>query len=563
MLLIFAVIGTGVLGSRFFPTEEMLQDHFALGQQYYAANDHANSVQIFSEIENTPNYALLDVDRIEVTIGELTLPIRVAATYQLGNSNRNVGQTLLARSHNAAAEGDSMLARRRLAQAEAAFAAGKTHYRQLVAAGDGVPPHLQAMASYQIVRASYQMGDYGAVVREAGELLASFPGSDYREAALYDAGWAHYHMGQYRQAIATFGQLIGDSTDVLRFDRALFQTGQSYYALGRYSEARVWYGRLVAKYDFASFSEKELQAMKTERLRGLVQETTRELVAKAQIRIADSHATERDLDAAIAAYSLVPERYPQEDLLVQKSFDNMAQMVFEQRGLAPGVAVLRQAIEQVVDPHFRGRVQLKIARSYYAAADYLQAIAEYAVYQKAYGEYAAAIGVSLDQVDFLIAEAHRLQAAQESDGRHLQRAKSGFERLLRQYPHSARRAEAHYGLGLTYYRLGDPVAARASFAAAVAVAPQAPVAPHALSWQARMAHAAGESATALGLYRRIVAQSPTSELVDQAWKDLAIVHKKMGALDQAIAALVRVGRQSPLWAKSQAEAGDMLLAAGR
>ena len=81
-LIILATIGIGAGASRFFPTEELLQDRFALGQNYYAANDHENSVRVFQQIEKTPNYTLLDVDRIEVAIGELKLPLRVAATYQ-------------------------------------------------------------------------------------------------------------------------------------------------------------------------------------------------------------------------------------------------------------------------------------------------------------------------------------------------------------------------------------------------------------------------------------------------------------------------------------------------
>ena len=75
LLFIIATIGAGALVSRSFPTEELLQDRFALGQNYYAAHDHENSVLIFSEIEETPNLALLDVDGIDVTIGDLVLPI--------------------------------------------------------------------------------------------------------------------------------------------------------------------------------------------------------------------------------------------------------------------------------------------------------------------------------------------------------------------------------------------------------------------------------------------------------------------------------------------------------
>ncbi len=563
LLLIIAAVSTGVVGAHFFPTEEMLQDRFALGQQYYAANDHENSVQIFSEIEKTPNYALLNVDRIEVTIGELTLPIRVAATYQLGNSNRNVGRSLLERSRNAAVEGDSTIAAQRLQEALRAFSVGKIVYRQLISEHIQVPQHLRVMASYQIVRASYQMEDYAAVVGEAEEMIARFPDSEYQEAALYDAGWAHYYRDDYRAAIETYGRMLEISTDALKFDRALFQTGESFFALGEYETARTWYGKLVEKYDFSALSEKELQQMKTQRLRGLVQETTRELVAKAQIRIADSHAIERHIDEAIAAYSLVPRRYPQEDLLVQKSYDNMATMVLEEQGVMAGIAVLRQAIEQVADPHFRGRVQLKIAKTLYSEGEFALAIEEYGIYKKAYGDRAAVIGVSLDQVDFLIAEAHRELARVGESEQDFRRPRDLYLQLIATYPSSTRLPEAYYGLGHAQYRLGELPAAATAFAQAVIAAPQAPVAPHALSWQARLAFAQGENEQALELYQRVIDEYAASGLADQAWKDKALVYKVMGRLDEAIGAFGEVGRSSAMWSKIQAEAGDMLLAAGR
>ena len=121
LFLILVVIAGGSAVSRHFPTEDLLQDQFALGQNYYAANDHGNAVIVFEQIESTPNYALLNVDGIMVTIGEVTLPLRQAATYQLGNSYRNVGRSQLERSEAAAAEGDTVTSQVRRREAREAF----------------------------------------------------------------------------------------------------------------------------------------------------------------------------------------------------------------------------------------------------------------------------------------------------------------------------------------------------------------------------------------------------------------------------------------------------------
>jgi len=563
LLIIFAAIGSGVVGAHFFPTEEMLQDRFALGQRYYAANDHANSVEVFREIESTPNYTLLNVDEIEVSIGQLTLPIRVAATYQLGNSYRNVGRTMLERSLNAASEGDSVVATQRLEEARGAFTAGKGYYRELTEGDERVPVNLRVMALYQIVRASYQMQDYPAAVDEAQELLRRFPGSEYEEAALYDEGWAYYHMAEYMLAIDIFGQLLEVSQDALKTDRAMFQTGESYFVLGEYGEARSWYGRLVSKYDFSALSEKELQEMKTQRLRGLVQETTRELVAKAQIRIADAYGAERRVEDAIAAYSVVPSRYPQEALLVQKSYDNMATMALDQQGVDAGIAVLLRAIEQVEDPFFRGRAQLRVARVLYAEGRFRESIDAYGVYKKAYGDRALAIGVALDQVDFAIAEAHRELAREGDAEENLSRARDLYQGVVDDYPESSQMAEALYGLGHARYGLGEATEAERLFALVVSRYPRAPVAPFALNWHARLAFARGEHGLALELYQHLIDAYSGSSLIDQAWKNKGLLLKQMGRLDEAIQAFSQVGSDSPVWARIQAEAGDMLLAAGR
>jgi len=187
LLLIVAVAAAGSAVSRLFPTEDLLQDQFALGQNYYAANDHGNAVQVFEEIERTPNYALLDVDAIDVTIGELTLPLRQAATYQLANSYRNVGRTQLERAANAAAEGDSVTAEVRREEARQAFDGAVTHYRRLID-NSQVSADLRAMAQYQVVRARYQMGDFARVVEEVSRLRREFPGSENEEDAIYDQG---------------------------------------------------------------------------------------------------------------------------------------------------------------------------------------------------------------------------------------------------------------------------------------------------------------------------------------------------------------------------------------
>jgi len=564
LLLVFATIATGFFVSRTVPTEELLQDRFALGQKYYAANDHENSVEVFSEIESTPNYTLLNVDQIEVAIDDLVLPLRVAATYQLGNSYRNVGRTLLARARSIAEGGDSIQARLRRQESLAAFDQARDYYRNLVDDDVRSPRHVRVMSQYQIVRASYQTEDYEGVVRESRILLDRFPGSAYEDAALYDRGWAYYHMGSSRDAIDTFEELLAVSDDALKRDRSLFQMGESYIQLGELEQARNAYSGLVNQYEFTALSDRELLEMKAQRLRGLVQETTRELVAKAQIRIADSFADEGRVSEAIAAYSKVPEKYPQETLVVQKSYDNMATMVLEQQGVDPGIRILRQAIEQVDDIYFRGRAQLRIAGILFRDERYRAAIDEYQVYRRAYGSQTRAIGVGLDEVLFSEAEAYReLGRSKNGSADDLRAARAGYTTIIDHHPFSRRRAEALYGLGHVHIAAGKIDSAGSVFARALEENPRATVAPHALSWWARTAFQSGDAERAVDLYRRLINDYPASDLIASTWKDLGLVYKSLGRTAAAVSALAQVDMRFRAWPKVQAEAADMLLAAGR
>lgn len=564
LLLVFVTIATGVVISRPVPTEELLQDRFALGQKYYAANDHENSVEIFGEIESTPNYTLLDVDNIDVHIDDLVLPLRIAATYQLGNSYRNVGRTLLDRARSLAEEGgDSDESRLRRQESLDAFNQARSYYRRLVDDEQRAPMHVRVMSQYQMVRASYQTEDYQGVVSETEILLQRFPGSSYEDAALYDRGWAYFYMAQYLDAIATFEQLLAVSGDALKRDRALFQMGESHVELGDPAEARAAYRRLVDTYDFGALSNKELLEMKSQRLRGLVQETTRELVAKAQIRIADSYAGEGRVTEAIEAYSQVPIKFPQETLIVQKSYDNMATMVLEQQGVDPGVRILRQAIQQVDDTYFRGRAQLRIAGILFRDGRYRDAIDEYQVYRRAYGAESRAIGVGLDEVLFSEGEAHRELARAGGNDGDLPAALTAYQSILQDYPYSRRRAEAMYGIGHVHIAAGLADSAAVAFATAVEENPQADVAAHALSWWARVAFQQGQAGDAVGLYQRLIKEYPESDLLGSTYKDLGLVYKSMGRIDDAVTALLKVDSAYATWPKVQAEAADMLLAAGR
>lgn len=560
------LVGGGL--TRFSLTVDEIKSRFDLAQKYYAAKDYENGVTIFKEIVETPNRAILEVDTITVAIDDLVLPVRIAATYQVGNSLRNVGLDLLVRSNSVREEGDSLLAEQRRGEAFEALKAAREHFSAIVADA-GVPRNVRVMSQYQAVRVTYAMEDFPGVVEEVDQLLRQFPGNPYEEAALYDLGWSYFRMEDYLNSIATFERVLERSADAVRLDRALFQIAEAHSALAAYPEALIWYQKLVDKYDFSTLSAKDLRAMQTAKIRGVVQETTRELVAKAQIKLGDTYALQGREEQAITAYSLVPQRYPQEVFLVEQSYTRLARLILERRGLDEGIRAYEQAIQSSARKEFQATTQLQIARLLFEARRFEEAIVAYRVYLKAYGGVARIVGFTEEKVIFKIAEAQRergLEMLQEDGGGaqgEFANALAHYDSLLAQYGASPLTPDAKFGKGVCYQGLERPDSALVFFQDLVESHPSHPAVPSALLQTGRLLYQAGAYSDAVATYERLIAQYPQAELIDDARVELGVVYKAQERLDEAVVILQKVSRTSPNWVNVRVEIGDMLTAAGR
>jgi tetratricopeptide (TPR) repeat protein len=570
LLALIAVLSlAGSTLTRFSPTVEEIKSRFDLGQKYYAAKDYENGVRVFKEITDTPNQPLLQVDSITVLIDELALPIRMAATYQVGNSFRNVGLDLLTRSALAREEGDTLLADQRRGEAVAALQSAKEHFAR-IAADEQVPRRVRVMSQYQSVRANYAMEDFRAVAAEVENLQRRFPGSEYEESALYDLGWAYFQMKDYRRAIGAFDQVRRSSGDAVRVDRSIFQSAEAYSALGERAQAIAQYQALVDKYDFSKLSQKEVGDMEAAKLRGVVEETRRELVAKAQLKIGDVYAEQGEVDQAIAAYSLVPQHYGQEQFLVEQAYTRMAELMLERRGLDEGIRAYEQAIQSVDHKEFQATARLQIARLLFEAGRFAEAIDAYKVYDKGYGDVARQVGFTRDKVLFKVAEGYRELGRAALEKSEEPAAQAAFNTALAHYDSllswragSPLAPDVRFGQGLCRQGLGQTEAALELFAEVVRQYPSHPVAPNALLQTARLHYQAGDRPQAIQTYRQLLVDYPQAPFLDEVLIELGVAYKGAGQVEQAMAAFQQVSRNSPKWVKVQVEIGDMLTASGR
>ena len=97
-LLTIAILGTAMsLSTRFFSPVE-LQDRFEEGQKLYALADYEKAAERYQVILETESNVMINVEEVQVAVDEFILPVRVAATYQLGNTYNKLGLEKLQRS---------------------------------------------------------------------------------------------------------------------------------------------------------------------------------------------------------------------------------------------------------------------------------------------------------------------------------------------------------------------------------------------------------------------------------------------------------------------------------
>lgn len=563
LLIVGALAASVGLSNRFFSPVE-LQDRFTEGQRLYALGDYEKAIRHYDAILSTQSNAMINVEEVTVSVDEFILPVRVAATYQLANSYNKLGLELLRRSNYLRAEHNEQEAQERYAEAVEKLNVSLDYFRKL--AGDPkVEERTRVMAQYQILETNYQLKNYEQTIQEGQKLLHDFPNSVYEASTYYDIGWSYFELKDYSKAIENFEQVLILAPRGSNADRALFQIAESYGELKEYDQALQYLDRLIGRYDFAAMTEEELIEMTTLKLKGLVKETARELVAKAQMKKGDIYANSGQLDKALEAYAVIPQAYAAEPVLVQNSYIRTAELLQKQRGTQVAIAAYKNAMEKVEDRQFQARTQLTVALLLFEEKEYKKAADEYQIYLDAYGDVAARIGFDRDKVLFRLGQCYQTHGQQLRDqnpaeaGAAFDRALSFYRQLVDQYSGSSLLPDAVFGLGFSYQMKGDDGAARPFYQQMVDRYPQHPATPSALLQLARMEYAAGGLAPARDLYLSFLNKYPESELRNSAEMELGLAYKKLGDLDSAIRALEEVEEGWAQWSKVQIELAELYL----
>ncbi|MBI4530299.1 MAG: tetratricopeptide repeat protein [Candidatus Latescibacteria bacterium] len=561
---IVTILAGGIaFSTRFVPTEEDITATFQEAQRLYAAEDYEQAIEKYGAIAQTRS-RLLDVETVEVTIGEITAPIGEAALYQSGNAYMKMAEEFTKKADRSddEKEGEDYRreARELLEQATSVFSELESSAKT---------PKMRALAQSRLMTSWYQIKDYERTIEEGKKLIDRYSDSEYVVEALYDIAWSYYELKDFTNSIQWFGTLIERFPKGYRSDRAIFQIGESYFQQEQYREAIPSYQKVVERTNVYNLTERDLMRMRREKLAGLVDETALELAAKAQIKIGDAYARLADLDQAAEAYRLVIKFFSQERRFAEEGYVRLAEMYFNQRNFEACVKVYRDAIDQISDRLFRARMQYLLAERYYEADRFEEAIEHYRLYEKGYGEVASQAGIPLDQIAYRIGRAFynigdrsHQQGEDEKARMAYRQAITEFEEAQRRYPESELRVAVAFNIALAYQMIDEEETRQQAFKQFRAIIdddPNDPYAAHALLQVARLSYRVKDYQQAAEVYRRVASTARDSMQVGAARFELGIVLRDSGDWESAVEAFLSVGQGVELWTRSRLEVGVLLI----
>ncbi len=536
ILIVLATVGVSTM----VPSPQELTTYFREGQGLFVIEDYGRAIEKYERIVKTES-SLLDEDQVMVTVTfdqETDIPVKLAATYQLGNAHKKLGQ----------------------------YDQAASYFQDVVRTAPS--ERMRSLAQYQIIATRYEQEQYDRVIEESQQLLDLFPGSQYVEKAHYNMGWAYYRLEQYDRAIEAFSRQLDDFPEGDYAARAQYQIAQSYYDAADYAQAIENYQTVIDRYTPDEFSEQEWSKALLGRLRkrsqtessvlkGQEEQSLVELSAKAQLQIGECHNKEGRLKEAIDAYRAVTENFLPLTDLVELAYLKMAETAFQLDGLEAAVEIYREGLDNNTDRKFQAKMQYKIAKLYFQHDEFVRAAEEYQTFVDGYSEEGPSIGFSADQARYSIGLSYY-------QGGRYDQAIEEYQKAVDLHPDSPMVGNAIYGIGLSHQMLENWDQAEAAYRRVVGDLPDHDHAPLALLQLGRLLHQRQQYEGAREAYQLLLERYSESPNVrrDMVLYELGLTCRDMGRTEEALDYLGRIPAQSDLFAGAVSEINEIYIAKG-
>lgn len=567
LVLVLALVT--ILGTQFAartPNRDDLVASFRDAQAFYAEGAYDQAIVRYEEVLQVRS-RLLDIQKISVSVGSERFPVLEAANYQIGNAYSKLFTDF---SRFAGEARDPERRESLQAQADSTFARSVRAFRQVSETAANQVLRVQAFG--RLVDLYFEAGRYPEVIEAADAMIAAYSGDPRAVGGYYNRGWAFYEMQNYTQAIAAFKELLELYPTGYQADRSLFQIGESYQKQGEYLQAIEHYRRLVKGQRIEELTEEQLNQMRREKLAGLVDETALELAAKAEIRVGNCFTKLGRYDEGVAAYRRVIALFSTERRLVEEAYLRMADLYQEQGDLAAVLQTYREAIDQSTDRILRARIQYALAERLFARGQYEQAIQEYRIYLRGYGDVADGAGFSLERVRYRIGSAYQQMAQARLGEDDRAGASDLLDRAIAQYDTVLSDEGSPYGLDARFNRAlahqsqGGQEAldqAQSTFAAIVEEGRDQGYVQRASVQLGELYYGRGEYEAAAQRAQQLLDRFPESDYAADAYMRLALARQALGDPDKAIQAFLAVDPESLHFARARLGSGHTLVTQGQ
>ena len=533
ILIVMASIGLSTV----VPSPQELIAYFREGQGLFALEDYSGAMQKYHHILKIDS-EFLDEDRVMVPVTleeEVEVPVQLAATYQMGNSHKKLGQ----------------------------YDDAVVYFEKVVR--EAPLEQVRSLAQFQIISTRYEQGEYEKTVEEAHKLVKNFPQSQYVERALYNMGWAHYQLEQYGQAIEALSEELERFPQGEYASRAQYQIAQSYYDGENYLKAIEQYQRLIDRFTPEKFSEQQWSQALLSRLRkrsqaeqsilqGWEEQNLIELTAKAHLQIGECHVRLDQPQKAMEAYRAVTQNFLPLTDLVELAFLKMAETAFQTDGLEASIKVYRDALDNSSDATFQAKMQYQVAKLYFQHEEYEKSAQEYQIFIDGYAEEGLSIGFAPEDAQYAIGLCYY-------QAKKYQRSIEEYQKVLENYPDSPLAANALYGIGLNHQMLEDWDQAEIAYQRVPNDYPDHDQTPSALLQLGRLYHRRGQHLESKRTYLRLLEDYPQAVDVDidMILYELGITCRDMGEEQEATTYLRRIEPTSSLFAAAVSEINEMLI----
>jgi tetratricopeptide (TPR) repeat protein len=536
ILIVMASIGLSTV----VPSPQELIAYFKEGQGLFALEDYPGAMQKYRHILKIDS-RFLDEDGVMVPVTleeEVEVPVQLAATYQMGNSHKKLGE----------------------------YDDAVVYFEKVVR--EAPLEQVRSLAQFQIISTRYEQEQYEKTVEEAQKLVKNFPQSQYVERALYNMGWAYYQLEQYGEAIEVFTEELERFPQGEYASRAQYQIAQSYYDGENYLKAIEHYQRLIDRFTPEKFSEQQWSQALLSRLRkrsqaeqsilqGWEEQNLIELTAKSHLQIGESHIRLNQPQEAMEAFRAVTENFLPLTDLVELAFLKMAETAFQTDGLEASIKVYRDALDNSSDAIFQAKMQYQVAKLYFQHGEYERSAHEYQMFIDGYAEQGPSIGFAPEEAQYAIGLCYY-------QAKMYQQSIQEYQKIADQYPDSPLIPNALYGIGLSHQMLEQPDQAEAAYRSVVDDYPDHDQTPLALLQLGRLYHQRGQYLEAIRVYLNLLENYPQAPDVEEdlVLYELGLTYRDNGDYEEATTNLRKISPTSQWFAGAVAEINEIFINKG-